>query len=52
MARYPAGADVDVHYDPSDPSHAALENPGIMSWYLLLLALGCFALAVWQLRIF
>ena len=52
VARYPAGGAVDVHYDPNDPSTAALENSRGGPVILLLLALACFALAVWQLGIF
>jgi hypothetical protein len=44
-ARYPKGSDVDVHYDPANPSSAALENPSGFYWLLLAVALGCFALA-------
>jgi hypothetical protein len=44
-ARYPKGSDVDVHYDPANPSNAALENPGGFYWLLLAVALGCFAIA-------
>jgi hypothetical protein len=52
VARYPAGGAVDVHYDPADPSTAALENPSGGPVILLVVALACFALAVWQLKIF
>ncbi|CAN7387572.1 DUF3592 domain-containing protein [Bosea sp. LjRoot90] len=51
-ARYPAGAPVDVHYDPQDPSNAALENPTETSWILLGVALACFAIALYASRIF
>lgn len=44
-ARYPQGSTVDVHYDPADPSNAALENPRGLHWLLLVVALGCFAIA-------
>jgi hypothetical protein len=44
-ARYPKGSDVDVHYDPANPSSAALENASGFYWLLLAVALGCFALA-------
>lgn len=50
--RYPAGAAVDVHYDPQDPSNAALENPTGTSWLLLGVALACFAIALYVSRIF
>jgi hypothetical protein len=44
-ARYPRGSQIDVHYDPANPSNAALENPSGFYWLLLAVALGCFALA-------
>jgi hypothetical protein len=44
-ARYPQGSGVDVHYDPANPSNAALENPRGFYWVLLVVALGCFAIA-------
>lgn len=50
--RYPAGAPVDVHYDPRDPSNAALENPTETNWILLGVALACFAVALYASRIF
>ncbi|MGE7473017.1 DUF3592 domain-containing protein [Bosea sp. NPDC003192] len=50
--RYPAGAPVDVHYDPQDPSNAALENPTETNWILLGVALACFAIALYASRIF
>lgn len=46
-ARYPRGSTVDVHYDPANPSSAALENPSGLHWLLLVVALACFALAAW-----
>ena len=52
VAKYPEGGEVEVHYDPANPSNAALENPTGATWVLLLAALACFALAVWQLGIF
>lgn len=52
VARYPAGAPVDVHYDSQDPSNAALENPTETSWILLGVALACFAIALYASRIF
>jgi len=51
-ARYPAGGEIDVHYDPANPSTSALENPTGATWVLALVAAACFALAVWQLGIF
>jgi hypothetical protein len=52
VARYPAGAAVEVHYDPQDPSNAALENPTETNWILLGVALACFAVALYASRIF
>jgi hypothetical protein len=51
-AKYPAGREVAVHYDPANPGVAALDNPTGTTWYLLLLVAACFALAIWQLGIF
>ncbi|AZO76491.1 MULTISPECIES: DUF3592 domain-containing protein [unclassified Bosea (in: a-proteobacteria)] len=50
--RYPAGAPVDVHYDPQDPSNAALESPTETNWILLGVALACFAIALYASRVF
>jgi len=52
VTRYPAGTPVDVHYDPQDPSNAALENPTETNWILLGVALACFAVALYASRIF
>jgi hypothetical protein len=49
--KYPEGKAVDVHYDPADPSNAALENPTGATWVVLVLAVACFAVAVWQLGV-
>jgi hypothetical protein len=46
--KYPQGSSVSVRYDPDNPSNAVLKNPGSTSWYLLTLAAGAFAFAVWQ----
>ncbi len=46
------GRDVDVHYDPADPGHAALENPAGMAFIVLVMALAMFAIAVWKTGIF
>ncbi len=51
-ARYPKGGAVDVHYDPANPSVAALENPTGFHWLLLVLALGCFGLAAYTAGVF
>ncbi|MGX1785532.1 DUF3592 domain-containing protein [Bosea sp. NPDC055332] len=50
--RYPAGAPVEVHYDPQDPSNAALENPTETNWILLGVAITCFAIALYASRVF
>jgi uncharacterized protein DUF3592 len=47
-ARYPKDAVIDVHYDPANPSNAALENPTGTRWFLLALAVAMFALAAQQ----
>ena len=47
-ARYPKGAVIDVHYDPANPSNAALENPAGTRWFLLAIAAALFALAAHQ----
>ena len=47
-ARYPKGATIDVHYDPNNPSTAALENPTGTRWFLLAIAAALFALAAHQ----
>lgn len=51
-ARYPLGATVEVHYDPANPSQAALENPTGMSWLLFGVAMACFGIALYASRIF
>ncbi|GEP59231.1 DUF3592 domain-containing protein [Reyranella soli] len=51
-ARYPKGAVVDVHYDPANPTNAALENPTGTRWLLLVVAIALFALAVQQAGVF
>lgn len=52
VARYPVGATVEVHYDPDNPSEAALERPRAASWLMLGAALACFAVALYASRIF
>lgn len=47
-SRYPKGAVIDVHYDPANPSNAALENPAGTRWFLLGIAAALFALAAHQ----
>jgi hypothetical protein len=51
-ARYPAGAEVVVHYDPENFSNAALEGPGGYPWVMLAAAAFCFAAAVFASGIF
>jgi hypothetical protein len=46
VARYPAGATVNVHYDPSNPSHATLETQLAARWLSLLVPLAFFAVAL------
>ncbi|HVT55298.1 MAG TPA: DUF3592 domain-containing protein [Xanthobacteraceae bacterium] len=46
-ARYPAGAEVVVHYDPENFSSAALEGPGGYPWIMLVAAAFCFAAAAY-----
>ncbi len=46
VQRYPAGATVSVHYDPSNPSHATLQTTMAFRWVALLVPLGFFALAL------
>ncbi|MEO8531062.1 MAG: DUF3592 domain-containing protein [Deltaproteobacteria bacterium] len=48
-ARYQVGASVHVHYDPANPSHAALDISNRYGWVLMGAALTCAAIAVWQL---
>jgi hypothetical protein len=50
--KYPAGAAVDVRYEPGNPGNAALENPIGSAWLILLIPLGCFALAAYTLGLF
>ncbi|WNJ92472.1 DUF3592 domain-containing protein [Bosea sp. 685] len=51
VKRYPAGAEVEVHYDPANPSQAALENPTGASWILFGIALFCFGVALYASHI-
>lgn len=48
VSRYPKGATIDVHYDPANPSNAALENPAGTRWFLLGIAAALFALVAHQ----
>ena len=47
-SRYPEGAVIDVHYDPANPSNAALENPTGTRWFVLGIAAALFVLAAHQ----
>ena len=51
-ARYKSGSEVDVHYDPKNPSNAALENPTGVYWIILVAALCCFAVAAYAIGVF
>lgn len=51
-ARYPEGSPVEVHYDPANPSSAALENPTGFSWLLLAVAAACFGIAIYTSGVF
>ncbi len=46
IVRYPEGAAVTVHYDPSNPAHATLETTLAFRWVALLFPIGFFALAL------
>jgi hypothetical protein len=50
-ARYPEGSEVEVHYDPGNPSNAALERPAGPALYLLVIALVCFGVALYASRL-
>lgn len=50
--RYPVGAKVEVHYDPTDPSQAALENPTGRSWLIVGGAIFCFGVALYASHLF
>jgi hypothetical protein len=46
VARYPAGAAVTVHYDPTNPAHATLETNLAHRWVALVIPLAFFAIAL------
>jgi hypothetical protein len=46
VQRYPEGATVSVHYDPSNPAHATLETVMAFRWVALAFPLAFFALAL------
>jgi Protein of unknown function (DUF3592) len=52
VAKYPAESAVDVHYDPADPTNAALENPSGAAWIAAVVALVFFAASAWLLGVF
>ena len=51
-ARYPQGADVVVHYDPTSPPNAVLDTKIVYAKPLLVIALVFFALALFFSGIF
>ncbi|MDF2117056.1 DUF3592 domain-containing protein [Roseiarcaceae bacterium H3SJ34-1] len=51
-ARYKPGSEVDVHYDPKNPSNAALENPTSYNWIILAAAAFCFVVAAHAIGLF
>ena len=52
VARYPEGASVIVHYDPTNASNAALEGPGGYTWIMLAAAMFCFGVAAFASGVF
>lgn len=46
VARYPAGREVTVHFDPANPSFAVLEARIAFAWLTLLLTVAFFAAAL------
>jgi hypothetical protein len=50
--KYREGQAVSVRYEPGNPGNAALENPIGGTWWILLIPLGCFALAMHTLGVF
>ncbi|MBV8792193.1 MAG: DUF3592 domain-containing protein [Pseudolabrys sp.] len=52
VAKYPAGREIEVHYDPANPSDAALENPTGATWIIAAAALFAFGVAAYALGIF
>jgi hypothetical protein len=51
-AKYPAGAGVEVHYDPANPAEAALENPTGMTWIVAGVGVAALGVAIYALGIF
>jgi len=46
LARYPAGAAVEVHYNPAKPAQAFLEFSSTLAWIMLGVGLAILAVAV------
>jgi hypothetical protein len=46
LARYPAGAAVEVHYNPAKPAQAFLESGNTLGWIMLGVGLAILAVAV------
>src|SRR5262249_46581455 len=51
-ARYPLGRDVEVRYDPKNPSQAALEASAQAYWLILVVAIVVFGIAVMATGVF
>ena len=53
VAKYPVGVEIDVHYDPKEPSNSALTAGGAgATWFILVAAVVVFALAAALLGVF
>ena len=52
IAKYRIGDDIEVHYDPDNPSQAALENPTGATWMILAVAVFLFGVTIYALHIF
>jgi Protein of unknown function (DUF3592) len=52
-AKFPIGGEIDVHYDPKEPSNSALTAGGAgVTWIIFVAALAVFALAAALLGVF
>jgi hypothetical protein len=51
-AQYPVGKVVELHYDPKNPSQAALRPDSFHNWIILAIALFAFAVAAYAAGIF
>jgi hypothetical protein len=53
-AKFPLGGEIDVHYDPKEPSHSALQTKGGAgaTWIIFGIAMVVFALAAALLGVF